>query len=148
MRMIQKQDPQYTEVEITVCYPELTPRLTGLFQQISSFFLQISGKKDGETHNIPLEKVLYFESVEDATFIYTSTDVFDCAARLYELEASFASSACVRVSKSCILNTIHVESVRPLLSGRMEALLSNGEKVNINRRYLADFKSKFNLEDV
>lgn len=146
MRLIKKHNPGLQEAEIIVSYPEITPRLTSLFRQIDSFMLSVSGKKDGGTHSLPLDNILYFESVEDSTFIYTATDIFECSSRLYELENEFINTSCARVSKSCILNTLHVESVRPLLSGRMEVLLSNNEKILVTRHYLPGFKNKFNLE--
>lgn len=146
MRLIKQQNPSLQETEIIVSYPEITPRVTTLLHQLDSFICNVTGKKEGRTYPLALDNILYFESVEDSTFIYTAEDVFDCAARLYELENEFANTSCVRVSKSCILNTLHVESVRPLLSGRMEVLLSNNEKILVTRHYLPAFKSKFNLE--
>ena len=36
-----------------------------------------------------------------------------------------------------------MESIKPLFNSRMEATLKNGEKVNINRSYLAGVKKAF-----
>ena len=39
-----------------------------------------------------------------------------------------------------ILNADRIDYVRPSLSGRFEAVLSNGEKVVVSRRYVAELK--------
>jgi DNA-binding LytR/AlgR family response regulator len=39
-----------------------------------------------------------------------------------------------------ILNADRIDYVRPSLSGRFEAVLSNGEKVVVSRKYVADLK--------
>ena len=46
----------------------------------------------------------------------------------------------VRVSKSCILNINVLESVKPLFNSRMEAILTTGDRVYINRTYLKNVK--------
>ena len=49
-------------------------------------------------------------------------------------------STLFRCSKSMVLNTEKVDYARPSLSGRFEAVLSNGEKVIVSRKYVADLK--------
>jgi DNA-binding LytR/AlgR family response regulator len=39
-----------------------------------------------------------------------------------------------------ILNADRIDYVRPSLSGRFEAVLSNGEKVIVSRKYVAELK--------
>ena len=39
-----------------------------------------------------------------------------------------------------ILNADRIDYVRPSLSGRFEAVLSNGEKVVVSRKYVAELK--------
>lgn len=46
----------------------------------------------------------------------------------------------MRISKSCILNIDFIEKVKPMLNGKYEVLLINGEKLIINRHYVPDFK--------
>lgn len=72
-------------------------------------------------------------------------EVYETTEKLFEWEKRLQDTAFVRISKSTILNTDKLKSVRPILSGRMEALLMNGEKQMINRHYLISFKNKFGL---
>ena len=51
-----------------------------------------------------------------------------------------SGSALFRCSKSMILNAEKIDYVRPSLSGRFEAVLSNGEKAVVSRKYVGDLK--------
>ena len=64
----------------------------------------------------------------------------DSLEKLYDFERLCAGSALFRCSKSMILNADKIDYVRPSLSGRFEAVLSNGEKVVVSRKYVADLK--------
>lgn len=65
--------------------------------------------------------------------------------KLFELEETLTNSSFVRISKSCILNIDFIEKVKPMLNGKYEVLLINGEKLIINRHYVPIFKKKFGL---
>ena len=43
-------------------------------------------------------------------------------------------------SKSMILNADKIDYVRPSVSGRFEAVLSNGEIVIVSRKYVSELK--------
>ena len=44
-----------------------------------------------------------------------------------------------------ILNADKIDYVRPSLSGRFEAVLSNGEIVVVSRKYVQDFKRSLGI---
>ena len=79
------------------------------------------------------------------TFLYTEHEMYESDLRLYELEEKLRYTDLMRVSKSVILNTGLLRSVRPLLNGRFEATLQNGERVLISRHYLAAFRERFGV---
>ena len=51
-----------------------------------------------------------------------------------------AKSSLFRCSKSMILNADKIDYIHPSFSGRLEAVLSNGEAVIVSRKYVADLK--------
>ena len=51
-----------------------------------------------------------------------------------------AKSSLFQCSKSMILNADKIDYIRPSLSGRFEAVLSNGKAVIVSRKYVADLK--------
>ena len=77
--------------------------------------------------------------------MYTRDEVYQCDLKLYELEEQLTKTNFVRISKASILNIMVLESVRALLHGKMEAELSNGEKVVINRHYVDALKKKMKI---
>ena len=100
----------------------------------------VNGWRDSALHRLKLSEIFYFEVVDDRSFLYTQTEVFEAREKLYEFERLCTGSSLFRCSKSMILNAERIDYVRPSLSGRFEAVLSNGEKAVVSRRYVADLK--------
>ena len=65
--------------------------------------------------------------------------------RVSELEEQLKNTSYIRVSKSIILNIEKLQSVKPLINGKLEANLKNNEKILINRHYVPEFKKKFGI---
>lgn len=134
------------EVEICIrCGPVIDSRLEKIIAQIRQYASPLTAKKDGAVYPIAAGEVLYFESLEDKTFVYRREDVMECTKKLYELEEMLGSSSFVRISKSILLNIDALHHVRTLLNGRLEATLINGERVMINRHYVPEFKEKIGI---
>lgn len=144
MKLIIDKNPECKEVEITVKCGEIDPNLESLLDYIRLYSLSVTGVKEGRDYILAISDIYYFESVENKTFAYTENDVFEVAQKIYELEAKLSGSNCVRISKAVIANIDKLESVKALLNGRMEALLSNGEKIIINRHYVEALRKRLN----
>ena len=119
--------------------------LVCIIQHIRLHMFSVAGVKDGETKIFPLGDIFYFDSTDERTFLYLENDVYECSLKLYELEEQLEKANFVRISKSCIVNIMKLDSVRPLLNSRYEAKLENGEKLIISRHYLPGFKQKFGI---
>lgn len=147
MKLNIEQGPHVQDVEITIRCNIMDERLAALVRQIQAYGFSIPAWRDGRSFSIALEDIFYFESIEEKTFMYTRQDVYDCELKLYELEEKLHTTGFCRVSKSVVLNSAKVQSVRPLLGARMEAWLENEEKVLISRHYVPAFKAKFHTEE-
>ena len=106
---------------------------------------RLTGEKDGQTCILDEDKVLYIDTVDRGTFLYTADGVYESRLRLYELEEQLAPRDFVRVSKSAIVNFDQVRSLRPDLGGRLRLTLSNGEVVVANRQYVPAIRKKLGL---
>lgn len=134
------------ETEITIkCGTRSDADTTRLLQLLQSFERTAIGYRQNETFRIPLGDILYIDSVDEKTFLYLVHEVYESPQKLYEWENQLKETSFVRVSKSAILNTAKLQSVRPLLSGKMEATLENGEKLIVNRHYVPAFRQKFGI---
>ena len=98
-----------------------------LKSHIESFDNKLYAQKDGTQFWVNLSEVLYFESVDNHTFLYTQEDVMEIKQRLYEL---------VRISKSLIVNINKIRSLKPELNRTILVTLCNGELLYISRKYV------------
>ena len=96
--------------------------------------------ESGARRKISIADILYIESVEKRTFIYTDGAVFGADCRLYELETRLARRGIIRISKSCLMNIAVLESVRRIANSRLEAVLKNGMRLIVSRTYLKDIR--------
>ena len=145
MKLLIEQSDQYTDAEIVIKCGMMDDRLESIIQHIRLHMFSVAGVKDGETKIFPLGDIYYFDSTDERTFLYLENDVYECSLKLYELEEQLEKANFVRISKSCIVNIMKLDSVRPLLNSRYEAKLENGEKLIISRHYLPGFKQKFGI---
>lgn len=145
MKLIIEQSTYQEETEIVIRCSAIDSDLQKIIDEIRLLSFSINGYKDGTVRRISHENIYYIDCVDEKSFIYCENDVYDCRMKLYELEDILIKSTFVRISKACILNIKFIDSVRPLINGKYEALLINGEKLIINRHYVPDFKKKFGL---
>lgn len=145
MKLIIDQSLENKDVEITIKCGLIDPKLERLIEQIRLYSFSLTGRKNGSTYIIQLDDIFYFESVDEKTFIYSNDEVFECDLKLYEVEEQLSSTNFTRISKSCILNTLKLKSVRAMLNGKLEALLLNNEKVIVNRHYVKSLKDKLDM---
>ena len=143
MKIHIEQDPGIREVEITIRCSMLDERLSSLVKQIQLFAFAVPAEKDGRTYALAPEEIFYFESVDEKSYACCEREVYACPLKLYELEARLANTSFVRVGKGLLLNSSKVQSVAPLLGGRLEAQLENGEKAVVSRHYVPAFKAQF-----
>lgn len=120
-------------------------QITELLKYLDRINITVIGIKNNKTFFLSVYDIYYIECVEDKTFIYLKDSVYESKMRLYEFEDILRDAPFVRTAKSLILNTDKIRCVRSLLNGKLEATLLNGEKVLINRHYVADFKKKIIL---
>lgn len=145
MKLIVEQSLNCEETEIKITCGLMDDTLKRLIEQIRTYTFSVTGEKYGEKTAIPLEKIYYFDSADNRTYIYIENDVYSCAKKLYELEEILYTTAFVRISKNCIVNTVMVERVKAQFSGRLEITLKNNEKLLVSKHYLKAFRGKFEL---
>lgn len=137
LKQIKPEEPEQIEIrchEVNDCVREIVAF-------VKSRKGQLSGNMDGRQYEIPITDVLYIESVDNRTFIYTMKKSYETKQRVYELEDALKQKRFLRVSKSTLLNLMKVKSIKPALNGRFSAVLSNGEEIIISRKYVPDLKN-------
>ena len=98
-----------------------------------------------DTLPLAVSEVIYCETVEDKTFVYTREGMFQTALSLSELEDRWGDLGLFRAGKSTVVNLYEIRKLTNRGAGRIEALLSTGEKVLISRHYAPMLREKLGL---
>ena len=120
---------------------EVTEEVLRLERYIKRYGSYISATKDGEIVSVPTEDILYIESVDKKTFIYTNEKVLLTDKRLYEFESILDSKDFFRCSKSTIIHLNKVVKLKPEITRNILATLENGENIMVSRRYAVELKN-------
>jgi DNA-binding LytR/AlgR family response regulator len=137
--------PEGSEPEIIIrCneFDESTVKLIDLIRANTKKFVGFDGS---QICLIEPAEVFYFEAVDNRVYIYCKDKVFESRLKLYQIEEEYEASDFFRASKSFIINLRQIEMLSPAFSGRLEALLKNGEKVIISRQYVPVLKKKLGV---
>ena len=142
MKVTVEERPGLEQTEVSIRCPRLDAQITRLIELLRLSDARLTGEKDGETCILDEAEVLYIDTVDRGTFLYTVDGVYQTRLRLYELEEQLACRDFLRVSKSVIVNFAQIRSLRPDFGGRMRLTMSNGEVVVANRQYVPVIKEK------
>jgi len=145
MKLILKEVEDIREIEAEIRYPVMNQEVERLMAAIRSCSLHVKGEKDGCSYQLAIEKILYIESVDEHTYLYSEDCVYASHRKLYELEQFLKHTTFVRISKSCIVNTRCLIHVKPLFDGKLIATMMNKEELVVNRHYVKGFKEVFGL---
>ena len=142
MEIIKRQAPD-KPLTVTIEYPEYTESVRGLIKRIESLDVSFSVTAEDRQLRIARSDVYYMEVVDRKAFLYTEKDVYRLDASMQEILDLTSDSDLVRISRTCIMNTSHLTGIRQLKNSHLEAMLDNGEKLIVSRRYLRDIKRRF-----
>lgn len=94
---------------------------------------------------VNVKNIDYFEALDNDVFACLGKERFYVLEKLYSLEESLATQNFVRVSKSFLVNLLKINYIRPLLNYKLELVMINGDKIDVNRTYMKSFKKKMKL---
>jgi len=135
-----EQRKTHKDIEVTVIYPEKNKTVERLVSFINSLSLKIEGHTEDGVKHINVPDIFYIESEDKTAIIYCEKEYFKTRYRLYQLNQKLSGLGFVQVSKYCLININKLDKIIPLSNRRMEAVLKNGKKIFITRKYLYDIK--------
>lgn len=144
MKLVVNEDPNRTEDEIIINCRKIDGRLLNILDHLKVQDEKITVYKNGSIFIVELNHILYFESVDKKTFVYTKNQVYESPLRLYEIEDKFSFGDFFRASKSTIINLSKIKRINPMFGGKVEVLLDNDEKLLVSRQYVKILKEKLN----
>lgn len=131
-----------TELTVTVEYPRQSSQLTRIIKKLKSEEQFLIGSENGRNYKVMVPDIFYIESVDKRTFIYTKGMVFRSEKQLYRLEEELKEYDFAKVSRTCLVNVNELVHIKALPNSRLEAELSNGEKIVVSRTYIPEIKRK------
>ena len=140
IRVIEDADISDDDIEIHVNKKD--DLIDKIIDQINIGYNSIEGTKDKVVYKIEFSNIYYFESVDNKTFIYTRSDIYQSRKKLYELEEMLQDSFFLRISKSCIINTAVIINAKAQFNGRILVQLKNGENALVSKHYIKSFRNK------
>ncbi|MGN1136037.1 MAG: LytTR family DNA-binding domain-containing protein [Oscillospiraceae bacterium] len=145
IRIIIEDCPSDGEDEIIIRCREIDDSLMRFISTVKSGSDKLTCYDGDSISMISPSDIYYFESVDNKVFAYCESKVYEMKTKLYQLEKQFEYTDYLRISKSVIINVDKIMKITPSFSGRLEAVLKNGETVIISRQYVSDLKKKLGV---
>lgn len=138
-------DNRFTETEITINCEQMSEELEKVIATLRILDLKITGSKNNQVYILETSNILYIDTVDKRTFLYTKTDIYETNLKLYRLEELLSSNDFFRASKSCIINFNCIKSLRSDIAGRIIVTMENDEKLIVSRQYSSFIKKKLGV---
>ena len=135
------------EPEITIACRQVDEQILRLVAALRAFDKKITGILDGQTYVLVPGDILYIDTTDRRTFLYTANAVYETPLKLYELVDRLAQDDFFRASKSSVINFNKITSLRPDFGGRLILTMENGEKLTVSRQFVPDVKKKLYMEE-
>ncbi len=134
--------PEQEPERIWIQCHEVTSEVAELVRFAKAIQGTLTGECEENQYEICVTDILYVESVDEKTFLYTPGKVYASRQRLYEIEQMLSEKSFLRISKSVVVNLMKIRGIKPAMNGRFSAKLTNDEEVIISRKYVPELKAK------
>ena len=126
---------------VIVEYPELDQKVENLIRKIRNINITFTGKTDGGSFSVDISDIFYIENVDRKVFLYTKEDIYRYDGSMTSIEEAVKDTELVRISRTCFMNVSHLKQIMQIKNSHLEAVLDNGEKLIVSRKYLKDIKT-------
>ena len=139
-------DGAFQDTEILIRSPKLTPELEQILAALHLLERKITVTNGEETTVLDAAEIIYAESVDRKTFVYTGTDCLETKLRLYELEELLEPCGFLRVSKSCLVQVRRIRAIKADLDRKLRLTLETGEQLIVSRQYADTLKQHLGVK--
>ena len=128
---------------VIVEYPEYDKSVDNLINKIKNMSISFTGKSEAKTVSIDISDIYYIENVERKIFLYSKKDIYRYDGSMADIDSSISETDLDRISRTCFMNVSHLKEIMQIKNSHLEAVLDNGEKLIVSRKYLKDIKKIF-----
>lgn len=145
MKIKVETDPNITEDEIILHCKELNEETITIQKRIAEIIqagLKLTVVRGDLEYFLELKEILFFETAGVTVAVHTTNQIYETHLRLYELEKMLPGNF-LRVSKSTIINTDKIRSIRKNIAGASEVEFdSSAKKAFVSRSYFKVLTNK------
>lgn len=145
MKLSVQEDESLRDIEVSILCPKVDHRVRRIIEATEIENMKLAGMSEGYLCMVGINEVLYAETVDSSTFLYTPDKVLESGLSLAELESYLESTEFVRATRQMLINLAHVQGLRPYLNARLELMLDNGERVIASRQFSPAIKKRIGL---
>lgn len=139
-------EEEIKDIEVVISCSRLTPEIEKVLATLRMMERQLLVKKGEETYILDVSKVIYLESVDRRTFVYTRENVYESGFKLYELEQQLEECGFFRASKSCVVALRYIRSLKTDVSRKIKVTMENGEQIMVSRQYAEELRKKLGVK--
>ena len=139
-------DESLQETEIVVNCGMLDSQTEQIITALRLFDRKITVTKNDELFFLDVSKIIYVESVDRKTFVYTSDDCFESKLRLYEIEERLCNSGFLRTGKASLVQLKFIRSLKAEINRKLRLTLENGEQLIVSRQYADELKRRLGVK--
>lgn len=126
--------------EVIIRYREMNKQIEMIAALAEGKTSKISARYNDEMILLSPEAILYLESVDGVTWAYLSDKVCRIYESLEKAVLAWGERGFFRCSKSMVINIYRISTLKSEPGNRILALMENGEKVMISRRYARELR--------
>ncbi|MCI8509288.1 MAG: LytTR family transcriptional regulator [Lachnospiraceae bacterium] len=127
--------------EVIIRYKQMTDKINDIVRYVEGHGGKLMGTKDGQQFAIKPYQVIYLESVEGSTYLYTENEVYRSSLTLTAAERIYAEEGYFRCSKSMVINIYRIQKLQSMPENRIDVTMDNEEHVVISRRYAKELRN-------
>ena len=146
LKIVINTDSNINETEVSISCQHLTPEIEKIVSMMRILDMKLTGQKAGETFILDVSDVLYIDTVDKKTFIYTKDEVYETNLKLYELEEQLSRADFFRANKSCVINFRKISSLKTYIDRKIQVTMDNGEQLIISRQYTPYVKERLGVK--
>lgn len=139
-------DDKYMDTEVVIRSNKLDGDVEKLIAMMRMVNMQIGVRHNNETYLLDTAKILYIDTVDRKTFVYTEEETYESDFKLYEIEQELLEHDFLRVSKASIVNIRMIKSLKSEINRKIRVTLKNGEQIVVSRMYSDELRRKLGLK--
>ena len=139
-------DESFHDTEITITCGKMTPETEEIITALRLIDRQITVTKDDVVYVLDAAKIIYIESVDRKTFVYTSDECFESRMKLCEMEERLSSCGFLRTGKASLVQLKYIRSLKAEINRKLRLTLENGEQMIVSRQYADALKRRLGVK--